>query len=473
MASLYRFLTETLGDWIWQGVFLPCVLLAGIVFTVRCRGMQFFRFFTVLKEVFGRLFEKKKADSCGVTPFQAMCTALAGTVGTGSVVGTCQALAFGGPGALFWLWVAALFGMIIKYFEVVLAVVFRKKEKEGDWVGGPMYYITRGMGKQWKPMATVYAAFALLSSLGMGCLAQANSVSSGVKSVALALGSDGSASGRQVEVWVALCLGVILSVALFGGVKRIGRVAEILIPVMSVFYLFVTVWVLFCYRSQLLGTLSLVAKSAFSAKPIIGAASGIGMKQALAWGLKRSAFSNEAGLGSAAIAHASADTNHPVRQGFFGIFEVFADTLVICSLTGIAILVALPEEQIFASASCDSTLIIEAVGNVFGSAFANLFVGTSLALFAFSTLLGWSVYGMRCARFLFGTSAQKPYLFVYVFFSCLGSFLAMEPVLALSDLFNALMSIPNFIALFALSGTVCRLTQSFFQKNEKTSRKKV
>lgn len=473
MGLFYHFFTQTFGNFIWHGIFLPCVLVGGVLFTIRCRGMQFFHFFAVLKEVFGRLFEKKKDNFAGVTPFQAMCTALAGTVGTGSVVGTCQALVLGGPGALFWLWIAALLGMIIKYFEVVLAVYFRQKGQDGLWVGGPMYYIEKGMGKKWKPLSVLYAVFALFSSFGMGCLAQANSVSSGVKSIFSVWDKQGVLSDRSVELLVGICLGAILFFALFGGVRRIGKATEILIPFMSLLYVFVTILVLFYYREKLFSTLILIFQSAVSSKPICAAASGIGMKKALEWGLKRSAFSNEAGLGSAAIAHASADTDCAVRQGFFGIFEVFADTLVICSLTGLSILVALPQERLFQSTSFDSKLVIDALSGVLGHTFSSLFIGISLVLFAFSTLLGWSVYGVRCARFLFGSAVQKIYLFFFVAMACCGSFFAMESVWALSDVFNALMAVPNFIALFSLSGIVCRQTQDYFSKNKKTSRKKV
>lgn len=464
--ALYRFLVEDCSGFVWTCFVLPCVLAGGVFFCIRTRGMHVRHFFGILKEIAKGLFSGKR-EKGSVTPLQALCTALAGTVGTGSVVGSCQAIALGGAGALFWLWVASFFGMVIKYFEVTLSIRFRKRGEDGEWLGGPMYYITEGMGERFRPLAAAYALFALLASFGMGCLAQANSVTSGVRSVISSFGFASAMDGAMLPVAVAAFLTLFLLVALKGGVKRVGRVAEVLVPVMSFFFVAVCLWVLFVFRHRLPQVLEEVISSAFGLKPFWGAGSGIAMKTAMEWGLKRSAFSNEAGLGSAAIAHAAADTDSPVRQGFFGIFEVFVDTLVICSLTALVILTTLPSEEVVNTQMVDATLIIRGVGTVFGDSFAAFFIGGSLALFAFSTLLGWSLYGARSARYLFGKGSESAYRTVFALCAAFGACLAVEPVWALSDFFNGLMAIPNFIALFALSGEVKKLTLSFFQKRKK------
>lgn len=471
LVSLYRFLVEDCSRLVWSFWVLPCVLVGGVWFTLRTCGMHVLRFFTVMGECVKNLFSGRKTES-GVSPMEALCTALAGTVGTGSVVGSCQAIALGGAGALFWLWVAAFFGMIIKFCEVTLAIRFRKRGKDGEWLGGPMYYMTEGMGEHFRPLAASYALFALLASFGMGCLAQANSVSVGVKSLSAPFVFLSPRGEGFLAVGVAVVLGVALAMALKGGMRRVGRMASLLVPLMSLLFVGVCLTVLVVYRHRLPRVLSEVFSSAFGCRSLLGAGSGIAMKTALEWGLKRSAFSNEAGLGSAAIAHAAAETDDPVRQGFFGIFEVFVDTLVICSLTGLVILAALPSAEVTASAA-DATLIVRGVASVFGDGFASVFVGGSLALFAFSTLLGWSVYGARSARYLFGSGAESAYRILFALCAAVGAILAVEPVWALSDLFNGLMAIPNFIALFALSGEVKKLTLAYFLKRKEEKHKKV
>ncbi|MBR3837034.1 MAG: sodium:alanine symporter family protein [Clostridia bacterium] len=476
MNAFFDFFTGDFCQFLWQGILIPLVLLGGVCFTLQTRGMQLLRAPLILRETLGRLFQKSKSHGDGVSPFQALCTALAGTVGTGSIVGTCQALALGGPGALFWLWVAAFFGMIIKYFEVVLAIRFRVRDEKGEWQGGPMYYILRGMGKPFRPLAILFALFALLSSFGMGCLAQSNSVFAGVRGMAASIRPLSESAEQGLARGVALAIALVLGFSLLGGVKRIGRVAELLVPVISLAFTGGALWVILCHRQRLPWVFCTVIRSAFGKEALLGAGAGIGFKTALEWGLKRSAFSNEAGLGSAAIAHANAETDDPVRQGFLGIFEVFVDTLVICSLTGITILAALPMEHIFSHPSPDATLITDALATVFGGRFSLLFIGGSLALFAFSTLLGWSLYGARCAAFLWGSIGAALYRPLFVICAALGALLAMEPIWAISDVFNALMAIPNFIALFALSRTVCAETKRFFQSmsaHSRSPRKKI
>ncbi len=464
-------LVEQTASFVWNGIFLPFVFIGGIYFTLQSRFLQVVKLPRILRETLGRMFQKGEREQGSVTPFQALCTALAGTVGTGSVVGTCQALAMGGPGALFWLMAAAFLGMIIKFYEVTLSVAYRQRSKTGEWVGGPMYYLA-ALGRGGKALGLLFALFATLASFGMGNLAQAGSIAHGVKRILATVSSSALTEGKG-EWLLAVLLFVILSVCIFGGMGRVGKVAELLVPFMSLFYLLLCLAVLFCHGERLGQALKSVFACAFRPKALLGAASGIGMKQALEWGLKRSAFSNEAGLGSAGIAHAAAQTKHPVQQGFFGVFEVFVDTVLISSLTGLVVLVSLPLPQILSHSEPDAFLITEAFSTVLPPAFSVFFVSISLILFAFSTLLGWSLYGQRCAQYLLGEGAAFGYRLIFVTLAALGVLLPTRPVWALSDLFNGLMAIPNFVGLFFLSSTVKAATASFFRKKPSPRKKKI
>ncbi len=464
--------TEEIASALWNSAFLPCVLLGGLLFSFQSRFLQILHFPLTLRETLGRMFEKKEKGE-GVTPFQALCTALAGTVGTGSVVGTCQALALGGPGALFWMLLSSLLGMIIKYYEVVLSVLYRKKNQKGEWVGGPMYYLS-SLGKWGKKMGLLYALFALFASFGMGNLVQAGSISFGVKSIVNSISLPSDTSGKGIDSVCAVAIFLFLALCIFGGVGRVGRVAEFLVPFMSLAFVFLCSGVIFSHSHRVAEAFFSIFRCAFRPRAFFGGVAGVGIKQALEWGIKRSAFSNEAGLGSAGIAHASARTDSAVQQGFFGIFEVFADTVLISSLTGFAVLVSLSPDEILSHPTPDSFLITKAFATVFSPVFSSAFIGGSLVLFAFSTLLGWSVYGGRCAEFLFGEKSSFWYRGVFVTLAALGAMIPMKPVWAISDLFNALMALPNFMGLFLLAGKVKRATGDYFHyKSNGHSGKKI
>lgn len=469
--GMLRFFIEPVSAGIWQYVLLPFVFLGGIYFTFRSRGFQFRRLGETFRETVGKAFRKEEKTKGSVSPFQAMTTALAGTLGTGSVIGTCQALALGGYGAIFWMWCAAFLGMVIKCFEVILAIRFRCRNEKGEWVGGPMYYILRGMGKRWKPLAVLFAVFASLAALGMGNLAQSNSIATS----AVAAFSTFRPLGEGGERILAIVLGILcagtLGAAIFGGIRRIGAVTEVLVPVASVLFAFLSIVVIGVNAERILPVFRNIVQSAFSVRALAGGGAGIAVKTAVHWGLRRSAFSNEAGLGSAAIAHAAAETDHPVRQGLYGIFEVFLDTIVVCTLTALAVAVSLPGETIASSTGADATLIIAAFATVFGGKASSLIVAASMIFFAFSTLLGWALYGSRCVEFLFGILAGKWYRILFVFCAFLGAVVPMETVWSLSDLFNGLMAIPNFIALFALTPIVLNLMADYASKNKKPTKR--
>ncbi len=463
MDAILSFFTDTLNTIAWMYILLPCVALGGIIFTVRNKGIQFTKFGYAIKNTIGKAFQKKSATEGSVTSFQAVTTALAATVGTGNIIGTSQAIAMGGYGALFWLWIAALLGMIIKYCEVTLSVNFREKNKDDDWVGGPMYYITNGMGKNWKWLAILFAVFAVLASFGIGNLSQAHSISSAVNDAIVSFVPSASGSAQVINLVVGIILAVICAISLIGGIKRIGKVTELLVPFMSIFYILCTFIVIGKNIGNIGEAFSNIFVGAFTPKAVCGAACGIAIKEALVWGLKRSAFSNEAGLGSAGIAHAAADTKDPAQQGLYGIFEVFADTLVICTLTGLTIIVS--GVNIDFGKSVSSELITAAFATVFGNQFASLFVAIALFLFAFSTILGWALYGTRCVEYLVGIKLSKVYQVIFSIMIVVGTTTSLEVVWNLADTFNGLMAIPNFIALFALSGVVAKLTKEHFEKN--------
>lgn len=462
MQTIISFITGPLNTVAWMYILLPCVFIGGLYFTIRNRGLQFAKFGYAMKETVGKMFQKQEAGEGAVTPLQAVTTALAGTVGTGNIVGTSQAIAMGGYGAVFWLWIAALLGMVIKYSEVTLAIKYRERDEKGDWVGGPMYYITKGLGAKWKWLAVLFAVFATLASFGIGNMSQANSIVGSVNN-AISAFIPNAADYRLVINWcIGILLAAVTALVLFGGIKRIGKVTEKLIPAMCILYIIFALAVIGGNLSHLGDAFGKIFQAAFQPQAAMGAASGIALKQAIVWGLRRSAFSNEAGLGSAAIAHAAADTKSPVHQGLFGIFEVFMDTIVICTITALTIIVS--GVGIEWGVKPGSELITAAFSTVWGGRLAAIFVAFALMLFAYSTILGWSLYGTRCVQYLFGLKGAKVYQMVFIVVIVIGSVSSLDVVWDMADTFNGLMAIPNFVALFALSGVVASLTKEHFEK---------
>ncbi|MBP3692142.1 MAG: amino acid carrier protein, partial [Clostridia bacterium] len=332
-----------------------------------------------------------------------------------------------------------------------------------------MYYITNGMGKKWKWLAVLFAAFAVLASFGIGNLSQANSISGSINTAITAFFPQAESAHFIISLIVGIAMAIFVGFSLLGGIKRIGRVTEILIPFMSIFYIIFALIVVFGNISNLGNVFKLIFSEAFTFKAAAGAASGIALKQAIVWGLRRSAFSNEAGLGSAAIGHAAAETKSPVAQGLYGIFEVFMDTIVICTLTAVTVIIS--GTDINFGVKPGSELITAAFATVFGDKFASLFVAIALFFFAFSTILGWSLYGTRCMEYLFGKKVTKVYQVIFVIMIVVGATTTIEVAWNLSDTFNGLMAIPNFIALFALSGVVAKLVKEYFEQQRNPLKK--
>ena len=464
MSWLYDFFVGPLNTVAWIYILLPCVFAGGLYFTIGTGAVQFRRFGYAMKNTVGKMFKKQEAEAGAVTPLQAVTTALAATVGTGNIVGTSQAIALGGYGAIFWLWLAALLGMVIKFSEVTLSIKYRERDAKGDWVGGPMYYIKNGLGPQWKWLAVMFSVFAILASFGIGNMSQANSIMDSVKGAILAF-NPGMESTAAIEWGTGIFLAAVTALVLFGGIKRIGSVTEKFVPLMSILYIIFTLIVIGGNLDGLGNAFKMIFVGAFNPQAVLGAGAGIALKNALVWGLRRSAFSNEAGLGSAAIAHAAAQTEGPVQQGVFGIFEVFVDTIVVCTLTALTI-ISSGVEITFGEAP-GSALITAAFATVFGEKFASLFVAFALMMFAYSTILGWSLYGTRCTQYLFGLKAAKIYQFIFIAVVIIGCVSPIAAVWNLADTFNGLMAIPNFIALFLLSPVLFKTTKEFFSDKSK------
>ena len=463
LDKLVSFFTGTLNTVAWLYIFLPCAIGGGLYLSIRNGWIQFTKLGFALKNTIGKMFSKQKAGEGAVTPFQAVTTALSATVGTGNIVGTTQAIALGGYGAVFWMWLAALMGMVTKYSEVVLSIRYRERDSKGDWVGGPMYYIKNGMGAKWKWLGGLYCVFAALAAFGIGNGAQAKSIVGSLNGAIVAFIPSAANAAGTINLVCGLILAALVALILFGGIKRIGEVCEKLVPVMSAFYILFTLIVIISHISGIGRAFGLIFASAFTPRAVFGATTGIVLKQTVIWGMRRSAFSNEAGLGSAAIAHAAAETKGPVDQGLYGIFEVFIDTIVICTLTALSVIIS--GVDISWGVKPGSELITSAFATVFGMKFASLFVAIALMMFAFSTILGWSLYGSRCVQYLMGLKAAKVYQLIFVVVVVIGSVASIDAVWDVADTLNGLMAIPNFVALFALSGVVAKLTKTHFDSD--------
>ena len=469
-SGIYQFFTGLLNDVAWLYILLPCVFVGGIYLTIGSGAVQFRRFGFAMKNTAGKLFHKQESAKGSVTPLQAVTTALAATVGTGNIVGTSQAIAMGGYGAVFWLWIAALLGMVIKYAEVTLAIQYRERDAHGDWVGGPMYYIENGMGPKWKWLAAAFSILAALASFGIGNMSQSNSIVGSINNAVTALVPG--FTGQVVLNWVVgILLAAMTGLVLFGGIKRIGAVTEKLIPFMSIAYILMTLFVILFNLKGVGPAFGKIFSAAFTPRAVLGGAAGITLRQAVVWGLRRSAFSNEAGLGSAPIAHATTSETDPVKQGLYGIFEVFMDTIVICSLSGLTVLCAMKGTGLELldygnKAAATTNVNAQALGTVFGVKGGALIIAIGIGLFAFSTVLGWSLYGARCCEFVLGTKSIKPYYAIFVVVVFIGATMDLALAWDIADTLNGLMAIPNLIGVLVLSPKVVKETKRHFRGEE-------
>ena len=388
-----------------------------------------------------------------MSPFQAVCTALAGTVGTGNIAGVAGAIALGGPGAIFWMWCSAFLGMCTKFSEVTLAIHFREKNKNGEYVGGPMYYIKNGLSKKWHFLAVFYAVFGVLTVFGTGNATQVNTIVSSVNTALMNFNILKGEPNSNVNLIFGIFIAALVAMVLLGGIKRIGQVSEKLVPFMAVLYVILALGVIILNIQRVPGVFAQIVSGAFTPRAATGGIIG-SMFLSMKRGVSRGIFSNEAGLGTGSIAHACADTDNAVHQGMFGIFEVFMDTIVICTLTGLVILLAAPNISYGQAAGAELT--ISGFTATYGG-WVSLLTAIAMCCFAFSTIIGWGLYGSRCIEFLGGEKFVRPFLVVYSFVSIVGATMNLGLLWDISDTFNGLMAVPNLIALLMLSGHVKKL----------------
>ena len=458
MLEVVKSVNGVVNGFIWGIPAMICIIGIGLYLSIGTGFIQIRRFVYAIKHTLGKVFDKKEAESGAMTPFQAVCTALAGTVGTGNIAGVAGAIAIGGPGAVFWMWISALLGMCTKFSEVVLAVHFRERNEKGDWVGGPMYFIKNGLPKKWHFLAVLFSIFGMVAVFGTGNATQVNTIVTAIDSVFTSYNLAEAEGLGTINLALGIFIAVCVALVLLGGIRRIGSFTEKLVPFMAVFYIILAVGVVIMNIGRVPGVFASIFGGAFDPRAFTGGVVG-SMFISMRRGVSRGIFSNEAGLGTGSIAHASADTGHPVQQGLFGIFEVFTDTIVICTLTSLVILCSGIDIVFGQAAGADLTIagFIASYGR-----WVSIFTAVALICFAFSTTIGWGLYGSRCVEFLFGTRVIRPFMVVYALVSIIGATLDLGLLWDISDTFNGLMVIPNLIAVFLLSGTVFSLTRDYF-----------
>ncbi len=470
-------IVSVVNGFAWGPWMLILLVGTGVYLSIRSGFIQFSKFGYAMKNTLGKALKREKAGKGEVTPFQAMCTALAATVGTGNIAGVTGAIVIGGPGAVFWMWLSALFGMVTKYAEVVLAVKFRERNDKGDWVGGPMYYIKNGLGKNWEWLGAVFCVFGALAAFGIGNMTQVNTIASSINGAIDSFGGQTGAHavvafGQTVPVSsivIGVIVAAIVALVLLGGIKRIGSVTELLVPVMALIYIVGSLIVVIANGSYIGEAFALIFQGAFTPRGVLGGAVGATLLTTIHKGVGRGVFSNEAGLGSAPMAHAASSETNPVKQGMFGIFEVFMDTIVICTLTSLVLLTSAARGGITPEwgVGGGTELIAAAFGTILGGKAGSLIVAIGISLFALSTILSWSLYGTRCCEFLLGTKATRVYQIIFIVMVVVGATLEMNLVWNIADTLNGLMAIPNLIALISLSGVVIGLTKEHFRSKDR------
>lgn len=462
MIETITLVNSTLNDLVWGVPAMVLILGVGLWLSCRSKFVQITKFGTAMRATIGRIFRREDAQAGAVTPFQAVCTALAATVGTGNIAGVAGAIALGGPGAVFWMWVSALLGMCTKFAEVTLAVHFRERNVHGDWVGGPMYYIKNGLKKHWHFLGYLYAALGVLTVFGTGNATQVNTITASIGSALKNFGLLSEDSVFGINLVVGILIAIMVAMVLLGGVKRIGRFTEKLVPFMAVLYVILGLGVIVLNIGHVPAVLESIFVGAFTPAGFTGGVVGslfISMRR----GVSRGIFSNEAGLGTGSIAHAASDIKSPVEQGYFGIFEVFCDTIIVCSLTAFTILLGAPE--IIYGATAGAELTISGFVNTYGS-WVSIFTAIALCCFAFSTIIGWGLYGVRCLEFIIGSKANTIFMVLYSLVAIPGAILNLDLLWGIADTCNGLMAIPNLIALFLLSGTLVKLIRDYHENHQ-------
>lgn len=457
-------INTAVNNFIWGVPAMVCIFGVGLYLSIRTNFLQIRKFPYAIKTTLGRIFRKRDASDGAITPFQAVCTALAATVGTGNIAGVAGAIAIGGPGAIFWMWVSALFGMCTKYAEVTLAVHYREINANGELVGGPMYYIKNGLSKKWHWLAYLFAAFGVLTVFGTGNATQVNTITTAINSALLNYNVISESAVSTSNLIIGIIIAILIAMILLGGIKRIGHVTEKLVPFMALLYILLGLGVILLNIQNVPAVFASIFRGAFQPRAVTGGIV-LSMFTSLKKGVSRGIFSNEAGLGTGSIAHACADTKKPVKQGMFGIFEVFTDTIVICTLTALVILCSGVAVDYGKAAGAELTIL--GFTSTYGS-WVSIFTAIAMCCFAFSTAVGWGLYGARCIEFLFSEKVIKPFMVIYSLVAILGATANLGLMWSIAETFNGLMAIPNLIALFLLSGTVVKLTKEYFAGEGKT-----
>ena len=456
-------LNAALSGFIWGVPAMIALMGVGIYLSIRTGFLQIRKFGYIMKTTVGRIFRKRDIADGALSPFQAATTALAATVGTGNIAGVAGAISIGGPGSVFWMWISAVLGMCTKFAEVTLAVYFRKTNKHGDLVGGPMYYIQNGLSKKWLFLAYLFATFGTLTVFGTGNATQVNTITAAINVALEGYGIVKPGGHEMINLAIGIIVTILVGMVLLGGIKRIGSVTEKLVPFMALIYVILALGVVALNINRVPEVFGSIIYGAFNPRAVTGGIIGsffISMKK----GVSRGIFSNEAGLGTGPIAHASADTGKPVKQGFFGIFEVFADTIVICTLTALVILCSGVSIPFGSPAGAELTIggFIKTYGNG-----VSIFTAIAMCSFAFSTIIGWGLYGARCIEFLLSEKVIKPFMVVYSLTAIVGATMDLGLLWDISETFNGLMAIPNLIALFLLANVVVKLTKEYFENEGK------
>ena len=472
MIEMVEKINGAINGFVWGIPMLVLLVGTGILMTVLTKVFQISHFGYWMKHTLGSIFTDRHitkhtgTEDKSISQFQSLCTALAATIGTGNIVGVSSALIFGGPGAIFWMWIVAFFGMMTNYSENVLGIYYRKKNEKGEWSGGAMYYLRDGLGAKkgmkgvGAVLAVLFSLFCLLASFGIGNMSQINSIAGNMK-----------AAFHIPTLATGIVLMILAGLVILGGIKRIASVTEKLVPVMALLYIVGALVVCVLNINQFGAVFASIFKGAFAMKAVGGGIVGSGIKLAITWGMKRGVFSNEAGLGSSVMVHSSSNVKEPARQGMWGIFEVFADTIVVCTLTAFVVLssglVDLNTGEVLSSSE-GSALVGEAFSKVFGS-LGPAFIAVAILLFAFSTVLGWSHYGTKAFEYLFGSKATVIYRVIFIVFIVFGATMKLQLAWDLSDTFNGLMAIPNLIGVLTLSPVVVKITANYVQRKMKGS----
>lgn len=469
---------SAVNDVVWGMPMIILILATGVIMTFGTKFFQVTRARHVTRETIGGMFRKKDVrkskDKNSISQFQALCTALAATIGTGNIAGVATAIVTGGPGAVFWMWLSAFFGMMTNYSENVLGIYYRRRNEKGEWSGGAMYYLRDGLGSKkncktlGRVLAVFFSIFCIMASFGIGNMSQINTIASTMDSTFATFGIVSGTIFGGVKVIPLICgivLMIVAALVIIGGIKRIASVTEKLVPFMAVGYIIGTLIIVFMNFTQIPAVFAAIFKGAFGFDAIAGGILGELVKKTVTMGFKRGIFSNEAGLGSSVMVHSASNVKEPVMQGIWGIFEVFADTIVVCTLTAFTILSSGAVDLstgLMLTSDDGATLVSDAFTKI--HPYAGAFISIALLLFAFSTVLGWSFYGTKSVEYLFGRKGTIVYKVIFVLFIVIGATMHLDLAWALSDTFNALMAIPNLIGVLTLSGTVFAITRNYVSR---------